>query len=301
MAARSGSASVTSPPPLRPPRAAATKRSVSPRRWATSAASRRVWRCSGIPAQFWAVPSSERSWPRSWWSGEPWRSRTSSAWENHATASVGCVGGDRRLARSAGVVDGLGHIGLAGGGQPVAGQSCQSLGVFDVSVLQHLGYPLMGALAASAAQDPGTGCAASGRGRSGTCRPCSCLGEDPGGDGLLHAVHQFQLVVTEQHGEHRKVEVPADDRGHGQRSLGLFTQGGHPLGHHLADTGGEAELVKVDRQAPRAFVVLDEGSFLGQVTDHLDDEEGVAPCLPSQRMGQGHALVGQACARRPPP
>ena len=43
---------------------------------------------------------------------------------------IGGVGGDGRLAGSAGVVDGLGHIGLSGGGQPVAGQSCQSLGVF---------------------------------------------------------------------------------------------------------------------------------------------------------------------------
>ena len=96
--------------------------------------------------------------------------------------------------------------------------------------------------------------------------------------------------------KHREVEVPADDRGHRQRPFGLLAQVGHPLGHHLADAGGEPDLVEVDRQAPDAVVALGEDPFLGQVKDHLDDEEGVPPGLPSQGVGQGHTVVGQRVA-----
>ena len=73
---------------------------------------------------------------------------------------------------------------------------------------------------------------------------------------------------------------------------------GHALGHHLADAGGEPDFVEVDRQSPDAVVALGEGPLLGQVNDHLDNEEGVPPGLSPQGVGQGHPVVGQPCARR---
>ena len=106
------------------------------------------------------------------------------------------------------------------------------------------------------------------------------------------------LVELGDPGEHVGVEVAADDRGQRQRTVCRRAQARDPPADHLADADRQARRPQVRARDPAAVLVLVDGPRLGQVPEHLTDEERVAVGLGQQRVAQRDALLGHLVAGR---
>src|SRR4029453_11661857 len=75
--------------------------------------------------------------------------------------------------------------------------------------------------------------------------------------------------------EHLEIELTTDDRSHPQHVVCVGAEPAESTADHLADALRQADRVGWDRGCPAALA-LDEHTGLGEMTQHLADEERIA-------------------------
>ena len=120
----------------------------------------------------------------------------------------------------------------------------------------------------------------------------------PGG-----GVEDAQHVVVGQPaggGEQVEVEVAADHRGQRQHPFGFPAQPSDPSADHGVHARRQRHLIERHRGDPAALAVACEGAGVGEVAQHLTDEERVAAGLAVHLGGEHHRGARRARGRRRP-
>ena len=201
------------------------------------------------------------------------------------------------FSRPGGVGDGLVGVHRPGGQQEVAGQLTDTLvGPVPEQLLQRFSHQAVHPGPAGRPHVFVEGVLDQRVGKPiATGRPGQ-LADEVGRLSVVEEIEQGVLVGSGDFGQEIDVEVPPDDRRCREDFGGPIPQPSHPGAHHLADAVGQGELTESLAGDPMPGGILHDGTRLGEVAQHLGDEERVAVGLPVDRMGELHARLVQDVA-----
>src|SRR4029079_8325192 len=105
----------------------------------------------------------------------------------------------------------------------------------------------------------------------------------------LCALQDVEELIGRATGERRQslqVEVAPDDRSGAEGGSGTFVKPRRTCAHHSANRVRNTGVTQGPLRTPVAVLVLNEGSGLGKVTEHLRDEERIAIGVAPERHGE---------------
>ena len=207
--------------------------------------------------------------------------------------------GQRRTAGAGGVVARLGpRVGAVRRG-PVLGELAQGRaqpadGVF----LERLGHPRVHACAPRTRELVAQRVVDQGVHEGEAPGPAWGLGHERGRRGSLEHVEGRVLVDGGDAGEHVDVELAPDDGRGAQQTLGVGAEPGDAPADDLVDALRQLERGQARRRRPAPRAVALDRARLGEVPDHLAEEERVAAGLAVELVGERGAAVVERVAGR---
>ena len=120
----------------------------------------------------------------------------------------------------------------------------------------------------------------------------------PSRSGLRLLPEHGVLALLGRGGDEPEIELAPDDRSDTEHLVGLRREAAESLADDLAHTLGESRFIHRDGALPSTFL-LHQHARVGEMTQHLAHEEGVAFGLPGQCRGEGPADLVQLVAAGP--
>jgi hypothetical protein len=204
-----------------------------------------------------------------------------------------CERSEGGVAGLAGVVDGLGHVdGLRRVG-PVAGELADpAAGPLAAEIFEGFGDLAVGPGAAGGAEVLGEGVLDERVREVVTPGRIGQLAHEGRGRGGVEDVEHLVLGSRSGPGQEIEVEVAADDRRRRQHAFGVRSEPSDARADDHPDAVGQRHLLQGRVRGPTAGRrILSDRAGLGQVAQHLVDEEGVAVGLAIHRMGKADPRV----------